>query len=144
MCIELFANRKHNKRNDVIKMQMIEFSTRDDVIEMFESRFQFANTQMSQMIREQIEFQLIAFQNTFDTLTFQFDVLHSSIETSLHHQIALNYAHAIIDDENNDYVVNAIARNEHENATLFEIVETRTMQTMRTFEITRNLQIIDV
>ena len=101
-------------------------------------------TQMSQMIREQIEFQLIAFQNTFDTLTFQFDVLHSSIETSLHHQIALNYAHAIIDDENNDYVVNAIARNEHENATLFEIVETQTMQTMRTFEITRNLQINDV
>lgn len=141
ICRVLFANRKHNKRNDVIKMQIIEFSTRNDVIEMFESRFEFANTQMSQIIREQIEYQLFTFEQSHE-LKFAFQTLRSTIESTLHHQIAMNYAQTFC-DESRDYVVNAIARNEHENATLFEIVETQSMKTIRTFEITNELQILN-
>lgn len=109
---------------------------------MFESRFENAHIELSQFMREHIENELRA----KNTLRVEFELLHNNIEMILHHQIAMNYAQYIIDDENAHYVVIMCARDNYENQTLFEIVNAHTMQTMHTFVVYANLKIqyIDV
>ena len=137
--VAYFKSKTHNKRNDVIKMQMIQFENAFDVIEMFESRFSFANVEMSLIVRDSIETTL----SQIDELNFNVDALHSFIESSLHTQIAFNYAKTMFNenDDENDFVVNAIARNIHENITMFEIVHVQSMHTMHQFIVTHDLRI---
>lgn len=118
---------------------MIEFENAFDVIEMFESRFEFANVEMSLIVRDAIETQL----SQIDELKFNFDAMHENIEIALHTQIAFNYAKTMFDenDESNDFVVNVIARNIYENITMFEIVHVQTMKTMHQFIVTNDLRI---
>lgn len=126
------------KRNDVIKMQMIEFDNAFDVIEMFESRFAFANVEMSQIIRDDIETQL----SQIDLLRFEFVLMHANIETCLHMQIALNYAHTICDETN--VVVNVIAHDIITNRTMFEIVNVDLMLTIEKIVINNDLKLQNV
>ena len=121
---------------------MIEFENAFVAIEMFENRFDNAHVEMSQIIRDHIETCIAQ----FDVLTFSFDFLFSQIETSLHMQCAINFAKTRVDefDENNDYMINIVARNEYTNATMFEIIHTQSMTRTHAFLINDELKISSI
>src|SRR5690349_14542053 len=101
-----YSTQTKTKRNDVIKMQMIEFKNAFDVIEMFETRFENANVEMHSSIRDDIE----TYLSQIDVLQFNFDEMHAKIETCVQMQIAFNYANEMFDCETNNYHINIISQ----------------------------------
>lgn len=116
-------------------MQMIQFESRNDVIEMIESRFEYAHVTMSHFMRDSIEHQI------HNNLQFEFDYLYENIEIALHFQCAINYVNSIYDENEVNFAITMCARDSFANRTFFECINVDDMKTIMKFAIDRDLKI---
>lgn len=109
-------------------MKMIEFSNAFDVIEMFETRFAFANVDMQTFTRDSIE----TYISQIDDLKFDFDELHELIEFTLQMQIAFEFVRATFNDNDESlfFVVQIVARDIEQNESMFDVINVESMRTI--------------
>ena len=118
---------------------MIEFANVDEIVEMIESRFQNANVEMIETMRES----LIDTLHEMNVLTFEFQTMHDVIEQNLRATIAFHYAYEYA--KQNDEFENVVAIVDESTFHNFAIValnyETRIANIITMIRVNDNLSI---
>lgn len=89
------------KRNDVIKMQFIQFANVDELIELIDVRFHNANVEIDDEFETHIR---NVDENNHDALRVEFNVLHAFIESNLRQCVARHYMRTLMKNHENEFV----------------------------------------